>query len=61
MSNEVMVITRWLRLATLIIATLILVGLGGTVAYICAGVCVLFLGVTVYQLLKLYRDERYRS
>lgn len=56
-----MVITRWLRLAALIIAALVLVGVGGTVAYICAGVCVLFLGVTVYQLLKLYRDERYRS
>ncbi|HIW91246.1 MAG TPA: hypothetical protein H9870_06260 [Candidatus Corynebacterium avicola] len=61
MSNDVMVITRWLRLAALIIAALVLVGVGGTVAYICAGVCVLFLGVTVYQLLKLYRDERYRS
>lgn len=61
MSNNVMVVTRWTRLVALILAAIVLVSVGGTVAYVCAGVCVLFMGVTIWQLLKLYRDERYRS
>lgn len=61
MSNNVMVMTRWIRLVALILAAIVFVSVGGTVAYVSAGVCVLFLGVTIWQLLKLYRDERYRS
>ncbi|MGO1949295.1 MAG: hypothetical protein ACTH1D_06645 [Mycobacteriaceae bacterium] len=61
MDRNVMVLTRWVRLAALIVATLFLVFTGGTTGYIFAGVCVLFIAVTLWQLQKLYRDERYRE
>ncbi|MEJ6548487.1 hypothetical protein PQI66_02890 [Corynebacterium sp. USCH3] len=61
MDRDVMVFTRWIRLAALIAATAFMAFTGGTLGYIFAAVCVLFIGVTSWQLLKLYRDERYRT
>ncbi|MEY8565506.1 hypothetical protein [Corynebacterium sp.] len=61
MDRDVMVFTRWIRLVALLAATVFMVVTGGTVGYIFAVVCVAFLGMTVWQLLKLYRDERYRT
>jgi len=55
-----MLTTRWLRLATLIAFIVVLAFLDGTVPLICLAVCVVFVGVTAWQLWKLYNDERYR-
>lgn len=61
MDRDVMVFTRWIRLVALIAGAGFMVYTGGTVANIFALMCVAFLGVTIWQLLKLYRDERYRT
>lgn len=61
MDRDVMVFTRWIRLVALVAAAAFMLYTGGTVAYIFAVVCLFFLATTIWQLLKLYRDERYRS
>jgi hypothetical protein len=61
MDRDVMLFTRWIRLVALVAATAFMLFTGGTLGYVFAVVCVAFLGLTVWQLLKLYRDDRYRT
>lgn len=61
MDRDFMVFTRWIRLVALIVGAGFMLYTGGTVAYIFALMCLAFIGVTVWQLLKLYRDERYQT
>ncbi|WP_297006887.1 hypothetical protein [uncultured Corynebacterium sp.] len=61
MDHTVMVTTRWIRLVTLLAFIIVLLFLDGVVPLICIGICVVFLGVTGWQLWKLYNDEKYRQ
>ncbi|AGP30737.1 hypothetical protein [Corynebacterium terpenotabidum] len=61
MDRTVMLTTRWIRLATLIAFIVFLLFLDGVVPLICIGIAVIFIGVTGWQLWKLYTDERYLS
>lgn len=56
-----MVTTRWIRLATLIAFIIVLLFLDGWVPLVCIALCVVFLGVTGWQLWKLYNDEKYQQ
>lgn len=61
MDRSTMVFTRWIRLIALLVAVGFMVYSGGTLGYTFAAVCLVFIGMTLWQLYKLYRDERYRS
>jgi predicted negative regulator of RcsB-dependent stress response len=57
--RNVMVVTRWIRLATLIAFIILLLFLKSAIGYLFIVVCLAFLGLTAWQLWKLYTDEKY--
>ena len=61
MDRTVMVTTRWIRLVTLVAFIIVLLFLDGWVPLVCIALCVVCLGVTGWQLWKLYNDEKYQQ
>ncbi|HCT15270.1 MAG TPA: hypothetical protein DIW82_10940 [Corynebacterium nuruki] len=59
MDRNVMVVTRWIRLAALIAFIILLLFLRSAIGYLFIVVCVAFLALTAWQLWKLYTDEKY--